>query len=70
MTWQYKEFECTSALNSAQKALSSAIISAQRPHLYSYALQEMNAAMRNLATAQWRLMQAKAAAEAERRKNG
>lgn len=59
MNWQYKEYEAEQAMKSAQRELTEALSFVKRPHLFGTALFNLNAAMRRLAEAQWRLMQAK-----------
>ena len=59
MTWHYKEFEAEQAMKAVQRELTEALSIINRPHLYGSALFHINAALRRLAEAQWRLMQAK-----------
>ena len=59
MNWNYKQYEAEQALKSAQRELTEALSLITRPHLFGTALFNLNAAMRRLADAQWRLMQAK-----------
>lgn len=68
MIWQYKSYDAIRAIKSAQQALTEALTHAQKPHLFGSALFDTNQAMRRLAEAQWRLMQAKE--EYNRKKNG
>jgi hypothetical protein len=68
MTWQYKEYAASRALAAAQREITEALNQTQRPHLFGSALFSINAAMRRLTEAQWRLMQAKS--EYEFQKNG
>lgn len=60
MSWHFKEYEAIQRLKAAQKAITEALDYARRPHLYPSALFNINAALRSLTEAQWRLMQAKA----------
>lgn len=59
MNWNYKQYEAEQALKSAQRELTEALSLITRPHLFGNALFNLNAAMRRIADAQWRLMQAK-----------
>lgn len=59
MNWQYKEYDAERSMKAAQRELTEALSIINRPHLYGTALFHVNAAMRRLAEAQWRLMQAK-----------
>lgn len=59
MTFQHKEYEAEMSLKAAHRELTEALSIISRPHLYGTALFNLNAAMRRLAEAQWRLMQAK-----------
>ena len=59
MIWQYKEYDAERSMKAAQRELTEALSIINRPHLYGAALFHVNAAMRRLADAQWRLMQAK-----------
>lgn len=68
MNFQYKEYEAKMSLKAVQRELTEALSIMSRPHMYGTALFSINAAMRRLATAQWRLMQAKE--EYNREKNG
>lgn len=68
MDWQYKEFEGSQALMAAQRNITDALHYAQRPHLFGQALFSINAALRRLAEAQWRLMQAKSEFENQKKK--
>ena len=69
MTWEYKQYEAEQALKSAQRELTEALSLITRPHLFGTALFNLNAAMRRLTDAQWRLMQAKSEYEFQQ-KNG
>ena len=46
-------------MKAAQRELTEALSLVKRPHMFGTALFNLNAAMRRLADAQWRLMQAK-----------
>ena len=59
MTWQYKEFDAEQHLKSVQREIAEVLSYINRPHLFGSALFHLNAALRRLAEAQWRLMQAK-----------
>lgn len=69
MTWQHKTYDAIRAIKSAQQALTEALSHAQKPYLFGSALFELNQAMRNLATAQWRLMQAESDYNIEKESN-
>lgn len=58
MTWQNKTYDAIRAAKSAQQSLTEALSHAQKPYLYGSAQFELNQAIRKLAEAQWRLMQA------------
>lgn len=58
MTWQNKSYDAIRALKAAQQSITEALTHAQKPYLFGSALFNTNQAMRHLATAQWRLMQA------------
>lgn len=58
MTWQHKTFDAIRAVKSAQQALTEALSHARQPYLLDAAQFELNQAIRKLAEAQWRLMQA------------
>lgn len=59
MNWQYKEYEAEQAMKAAQRELTETLSLVKRPHMFGSALFHLNAALRRLAEAQWRLMQAK-----------
>ena len=58
MTWQHKTYNAIRAIKSAQQSLTEALSHAQKPYLLNSAQFELNQAIRKLAEAQWRLMQA------------
>ena len=58
MKWVHKSYEAELSLKAAQRELTEALSLITRPHLFGTALFNLNAAMRRLADAQWRLMQA------------
>lgn len=58
MTWKYKSCEAIRALKAAQQSITEALTNAHQPYLFGCALFNTNQALRHLATAQWRLMQA------------
>ncbi len=58
MTWQHKSYDATRALKAAQQSITETLTLAQKPYLFGSALFCVNQALRHLATAQWRLMQA------------
>lgn len=68
MTWQYKEFDAEQHLKSAQREIAEVLSCINRPHLYDSALFHLNAALRRLAEAQWRLMQAESEFEDQKKK--
>lgn len=66
MTWQHKTFDAVRAIKSAQQSLTEAISLAQKPYRLDSAQFELNQAIRKLAEAQWRLMQAESAYNIEK----
>lgn len=60
MDWRCKSIDAEHQLKSAQRELSEALSLLTRPHLLGSALFHVNAALRRLAEAQWRIMQAEA----------
>lgn len=58
MTWQHKSYDAVRAIKSAQQSLTEALSHTQKPYLLESAQFELNQAIRKLAEAQWRLMQA------------
>lgn len=69
MTWQNKSWDTIRAIKSAQQALTEALSHAQKPYLFGTAQFELNQAMRKLAEAQWRLMQAESDYNIEKESN-
>lgn len=69
MTWQHKTFDAIRAVKSAQQALTEALSHARQPHLLGSAQFELNQAIRKLAEAQWRLMQAESYYNIEKESN-
>lgn len=67
MSWHFKEYEAIQKLKSAQKAITEALDYARRPQFYTSAQFDINAALRYLTEAQWRLMQAKSEYRAEQK---
>ena len=70
MIWQYKEYDAERSMKAAQRELTEALSIVNRPHLYGTALFHVNAALRRLADAQWRLMQAKSEYEFQQKHHG
>lgn len=69
MTWQHKTFDAIRAIKSAQQALTEALSHAQKPYLLGSAQFELNQAIRKLAEAQWRLLQAESDYNVEKESN-
>jgi hypothetical protein len=66
MTWQNKSYDAVRALKAAQQSLTEVLTLAQKPYLFGSAQFELNQAIRKLAEAQWRLMQAESAYNIEK----
>ena len=69
MTWQHKTFDAVRAIKSAQQSLTEALSHARKPYLLGAAQLELNRAIRKLAEAQWRLIQAESDYNIEKESN-
>ena len=69
MTWQHKTYNAIRAIKSAQQSLTEALSHAQKPYLLNSAQFELNQAIRKLAEAQWRLLQAESDYNIEKESN-
>lgn len=67
MNYQYATYQAQIELKAAARAISEAADKAHFPHLAGTALRHTNAAMRKLAAAQFRLMQAESDYKAAKR---
>ena len=63
--YYYHQSDAQAALQSAAKAIDSALANTGKPHLFASAIWETNFALRKLSLAQMKLMQAKSDYEAK-----
>lgn len=66
MTYHYAAYQAQQELKAALRAINEVADTAHFPHMLGEAIRLTNTAMRKLAVAQFRLMQAKSEYEAEK----
>lgn len=68
MDYKYAAYQAQQELKAAARAISEAADISHFPHMTGQAIRHTNAAMRRLAAAQFRLMQAKSEYEASQKR--